>query len=172
MKKIFITGSSASGKSTLGEQLKSRGYSVIDIDETGSCAWHKNGTEEIENYSPGLGRKWLEEHEWICDYDKIWGEIESTKSEVVFVVGITTNQYSVLEKFDSVYLLTVDPDTLLHRLKNRTTNYFGKDESEQEFLLDINPRFEKRMIDLGATALDSSKPVEELADIIIQKEKL
>jgi broad-specificity NMP kinase len=171
MKKIFITGSSASGKSTLGEELKKRGFAVIGIDETiGSCNWYKCGTHEVENYHPGLGKEWLKNHEWICDFKQIEKKIDSySDMKVVFVVGITTNQYDFLDKFDQVFLLKIDPDTLLHRLKNRTTNNFGKDASEQEFLLEINESFEKRMEDIGAIALDSTEPVKELADSVIQK---
>lgn len=170
MKKIYITGISASGKSTLGKELEKRGYPVVDIDETGACKWYRNDTHEVADYHPGVGKQWLKEHDWVCDFSQIEKKIEAlSDNEAVFVAGITINQDSFLKKFDHVFLLRIDPETLLHRLKNRTTNYFGKDESEQEHLLEIKDSFEKWMINLGAQTLDASKPMEQLADDILKK---
>lgn len=171
MKKIFITGSSASGKSTLAQELSSRGYNTLDIDKVmGSCNWYNKTNGEIADYHPELGKKWLEDHEWICDFSQIESKIKDfNKQDIVFVAGITSNQFDFLNKFDEIFLLQIKGEDMLYRLKNRDTNSFGKDDSEQEYLLEINEDFEKRMIDIGAIGLDATEPVTVLADKIIEQ---
>ncbi|MEI6498528.1 MAG: AAA family ATPase [bacterium] len=165
-KKIYITGASGTGKSTVGQELKRRGHSVIDIDDEDFCSWYdKNGIKYTENNRPD--ENWLDEHCWNCDLPKLEKAIENSIDDDVFIIGISSNldHYS----FDQIFLLTLDADTLIQRLTERTTNDFAKDPAEQQYVLKIKDQYEKMMLEKVAIVLDSSKPVASIVDEILEK---
>lgn len=174
MKKIFITGMSGTGKSALAEELKRRGLDVFDIDKImGSCNWYDNATCEVVDYHPGVGKQWLYEHSWNADFKKIGEKIEScAEAEVVFVVGITTNQEEFIDQFDQVFVLQLDDDALRERLVNRDTNDFAKDGEEQDYIMETKQDFEDRMRAHGAIFLDATKTVDKLVDEILDNLKV
>jgi dephospho-CoA kinase len=165
MKKILITGMSASGKTTLGSELLKRGYFVIDLDKSDTCSWQNRETKKPAEYFPGCGSKFFADNEWFCDFSKVEDIINSSAKEgPVFIVGITTNIFSLLNNFDKIYLLKINQDVLKHRLAHRNTNSFGKDEKDREWIISsLNP-FQQKMESAGAIPLDGTKPVIGLAD--------
>ena len=169
MKKIFITGMSGTGKSTLALELKKRGFPVFDMDNMGAnCNWTNIETGELSDYTHGVGKKWLYAHNWNCDLEKIKKAVMSCKdTDVVIVVGIIGNQRKLMSFFDQVFLLRLDNKTLKHRLTTRTTNDFASNEKDQEFIFEIKDKFEQEMIDLGATLLDGNLPTATIANQII-----
>lgn len=163
-KKIYITGVSGTGKSTLGLELQKRGCFVIDIDEGDLCTWcDKAGNRVCEDRD---GIAWLDEHHWNCDIQRLEKEIEESADDHVFIVGISSNLDNY--PFDKILLLSVDPETLVKRLTERTTNDFAKDPEEQQFVLKMKDEYEKKMSAKGAVFLDGWKPVSELANNIIK----
>lgn len=171
MKKIFITGASASGKSTLCEEFVSRELQAFDIEKLpGVCAWLNKSSGDVAKYRPGVGEEWFAKNDWICDFGKINEKINSyVDSEVVYVFGICTNQYSFLNEFDQIFLLHIDDETMKYRLTNRTTNHFGKDPKEQGGRVRFKNIYINKMLKLDAIPLDATKPIKDIADIIVEK---
>jgi len=170
MRKIFVTGMSGTGKSTLTKEFEKRNIPAFDIDQIiGSCNWYDKTTGKQEDYYTGLGKEWLYNHEWICDFDWIRKRVESYPNEkMVIVAGSTTNQKSFLDYFDQIFLLQLDNETLKDRLTHRTTNDFAQDKSEQEYIIETKDDFEKDMINYGAIVLPATLPTETLADMIVK----
>lgn len=163
-RKIYITGVSGSGKSTLGLELKKRGCSVIDIDDDDFCAWYdKDGNRVITDGRSG--ENWLDEHFWNCDITRLEKEIEQSENDDVFIIGISSNLDDYA--FDQIYLLTLEPDALIKRLTERTTNDFAKDPAEQQYVLKIKKEYEKKMLAKDASTLDVSRSVSTLTDEIL-----
>jgi len=171
MKKIYITGMAGSGKSTLANELKKRGINAIDLDEVeGLCTWRDNLTGEEKDYYPGIGREWLEKHDWQCNPERIEEIIDSNNySEQLVLVGVIGNQNEFLHLFDQIFLLQIDDTILLDRLKNRKTNEFAQDRSEQEYLIDIKESFEKQMLDSGAIPISANQSSKQIVNQLLKK---
>ncbi len=169
MEKTFITGVSGTGKSTIIEGLQRRGLAAFDIDEVeGACEWRSNIANEKTDYFSGIGKNWLQENSWICDFNLVEQKINSfVSADKVYVAGITTNQLEHLAMFDQIYLLKLESDTLLKRLNARKTNDFASDGEEQKYILEIKAGFEEDMIAQGAIAIDATGVIDEIIDQIL-----
>jgi hypothetical protein len=61
----------------------------------------------------------------------------------------------------------VDEETLRNRLLTRTSNAFGKHPAELAAALDYNEHVESTHRRLGATVIDGTRPLTEVADAIL-----
>ena len=140
MSKIYITGISGTGKSTLAKELSQRGVVVFDIDAVeGLCHWRHKETHKDAHYRYGIGGEWLEAHEWICDMEMLQ-KLLNTENGHVVVVGCASNQNEFLYLFDKIFLLQCKEETFLQRLSTRDgDNQFAKEKSEQGIVLAVGP---------------------------------
>lgn len=168
MSKIYVTGIPGSGKSTLAQELNKRRVPAFDVDKIpGLCQWQDRKTHEWDVYrEEGMGRAWVEAHEWVCDPEKMKKLL--TKADTIVVLGIPSNQELYLGLFDKLFLLQCPERTFLHRLTTRDNEFFGKDKTEQGHILVWYKKFEERMINAGATPINTEQPIEVVADIICQ----
>jgi len=163
MKRMYyITGVSGTGKSTLAEELRKKGFYTIDQDSL--CRWKNNKTMELAPLRQE--KEFLEEHDWYCDVDILKRDVEK-EGEKVFVVGYAANQDEYLNMFDKVFLLHCSPETLVARLETRTTNEFGKHSSQMEHILEWQKGYEKDMTDKGAIGIDAEQPLSKVLDDIL-----
>ena len=51
---VLITGTPGSGKSTMCEELRARGYQALDADDLDLCAWVDRATGETMNERPAF----------------------------------------------------------------------------------------------------------------------
>lgn len=166
MRTFYISGVAGTGKSTVLDELLSRGYKGFDVDMVGVCGWFHKETKEKGKYKPGIGAEWVKAHDYLCDIKRLKEEIKKQKSDIVFVAGITSNQKDFLALFEKVFLLHTDKEVIFDRLKNRTgPNQFGKKEEDRKDTAWYQ-EFESDMIKLGAMPIESSISVKEIADKI------
>ena len=168
MSKIYITGVSGTGKSTLAAELINRGVAAFDMDAVDDlCDWRHKKTREPGTYEYGIGAEWLDEHEYVCDQKKLEQLINAPKGNVA-VLGVVSNQDELLPLFDKVFLLCCKEETFLHRLDTRDgDNQFAKDKSEQEHILSWYKGFEKKMLEQGAIPISTEDPIDKVADKIM-----
>ena len=171
MNKIYITGISGTGKTTIAEELKKLGYHTISIDETaGLCSWRNRNTDERITGHVELNKEFTDTHKWICDMELL-KEHMGTDSEIVFVLGMASNRDEIASLFDKVLLLQCKPEIFLHRLNTRTNNSFGKDESIQNDMLEWYESFENKMLKNGAISVNTDRSIDEVVDDVINKAK-
>lgn len=163
--KIYVTGVSGTGKSTLVRELSLRGVVAIDLDE-GFCHWRKREDGERVSWEPGRDDAWYDAHGWICEIANLKEALK--EHDTVVVVGLSSNQDEYWKLFDKVFVLTASPDTIIHRLNTRVDNEYGKHPREQERLLSWHKDFEKEMVEKGALAIDGERPVGQVADDILE----
>src|SRR3989344_7767959 len=119
MSKIYITGISGVGKSTLGIELNKRGIISFDLDAIkGLCHWQHKSTKERAHYYTGIGKDWLDAHDYICDQKKLEALLSEQKGNVA-VLGLASNQDDFLSLFDKLFLLHCKKEVFLHRLNTR-----------------------------------------------------
>lgn len=169
MNKIFITGISGTGKTTVSEELQKRGFHAISIDEVkGLCSWRNRETGERTTGQVELNKEFTDTHKWICDIDQL-KELMGAGSEIVFVLGMASNRDELASLFNKVLLLQCKPETFLHRLDTRTNNSFGKDPSIQNHILEWYEAFENGLLKDGAISINTDRPVNEVVDEVIQQ---
>lgn len=170
MKKIYITGVSGTGKSTMAEELNKRGIYTIDIDSSkfDLCHWKNKETKEKAYFEYGMGKDWMEAHGWYCDIEKLKKMLDVPK-DVVVVVGLATNQNEYLNLFDKIFLLQCKEETFLERIDERTSNDFGKHPMEKIYILDFYRNFEKVFIEKGAIPINVEESIETVVNNIVSK---
>ncbi len=162
MKKIFVTGISGTGKTTISEELVKRGFQTISMDETENlCWWINKETKEKVDWEVELNRDFTSKHEWICDVEYLKKLLSKKDADLVFVLGCSENQDDFLDIFDKVLLLQCKPETFFKRLADRTNNDFGKHPSVQDAILVWYKDFENGLLENGAVSINTDRPLDK-----------
>jgi broad-specificity NMP kinase len=144
---ILVTGMSGTGKSTALAELARRGFDAVDTDDG----------------------------DWIVvvDGEPLWQEpnidelLSIPRTSHLFVQGTVANQGRFYDRFDAVVLLSAPVDVIVHRLRTRTTNDFGKLADEQARILRDIDEFEP-VLRSGAThELDTTRPLAGVVDSLV-----
>jgi broad-specificity NMP kinase len=160
----LIEGSSGTGKSTVWEELRKRGYKAINGDrelayrgdpETGRRSERQHGPRE----GPGFGH-----HIW--DVDKVRAIVSNTDDEVAFFCGGSRNFHAFIGLFDKVFVLDVDIETLRERLDRRTADDWDVTDPENstEFVLRLHVT--KEALPEGIP-INTARPISEVVDTIL-----
>lgn len=168
----FITGIAAAGKSACKQELASRGYTAFDTDSDAFARWQNKATGYIHpkhSVKPAdRTEEFLENNDWVVPrrYVQLLGKRHA--GETVFLCGVATNEEQLKDLFDKIFYLKIDEPTLLHRLKTRTTNDWGKKPSE---LAKTMTAFRQSLSNLSQhdyIIIDATKPVKIVADQVIK----
>lgn len=165
--KIFITGNSGTGKTTVVAELAARGYTAYSTEEMPGYNLHFDMvTNKVVPRPPSpidYGR-----YMNIWDRDKLQELLKS--DELVFIADLNTTQHEYYSLFDKIILLTADEDTIKYRLKTRTSNVddFGKHPEELKAVLEYRPIFDaETKANSKTTTIDSTQPLTKVVDTII-----
>ena len=170
MNKFYITGIAGTGKSTLVKELEKRNIRAFDMDAVPElCHWKNKLTGKKAKYYSGIGRDWIEAHDWICDKDRLMELLDIENKTIVVVAGIASNHDEYLDLFDKVFLLHCPEEIFLHRLRTREKNEFAKEKSEQEQVLSWYKDFEAKMLKKGAVSIDTESTIDVVADQVISQ---
>jgi RNase adaptor protein for sRNA GlmZ degradation len=162
----LITGVSGSGKSSVAEALEVRGYAAIDADISTYSHWVDRQTGQSYSSRPV-------EIEWVGRFDWLWKEKEMEtvlrhgENHNQFICGTSVNQSLFYPFFNTIFLLSVVDETIVHRLQTRTNNHFGKREGDIERALDWKQGFESDIKRQGAIVIDASEPLQEVLNQIL-----
>lgn len=169
MKKIFITGISGTGKTTIAHALNTKGIHSISIDEVpGLCVWKNKATGEKVDYETELNKTFIDSHDWICDVG-ILQKLLNVDKEIVVVLGSAANQNEFLSLFDKVLLLQCKPETFIERIMQRKDNDFGKDKSAQDLILSWYQEFENNLLGKGAVPINVEGSIDTVVEAIIKE---
>lgn len=142
MKRVFLTGMSGTGKSTLIAELAARGYGAVDADYG------------LSERGPDGDWRWRE--------PLIRRLLATEDADVLFLSGCATNQGKFYPQFDLIVLLSAPAEVILARLAGRTTNPYGKTPAERAEVLE-NSRTVEPLLRRGAgLELDTSRPLGEV----------
>ncbi|MFG2794442.1 AAA family ATPase [Streptomyces sp. NPDC048419] len=166
---VWVTGNSGTGKSTLCQLLRARGYFALDADEDGFSRWIDRADGEVVRDPPyPVPEGWLDRYGWAIVRERVEDLVEQSRFRVAFLCGSAENEAGVRDLFDLTVCLVIDEDTLRHRLATRTTNAFGRHPEELAAALKWNPRMRAIYESRGATIIDACKPVTEVVDTVIE----
>jgi adenylate kinase family enzyme len=150
--RVFVTGMSGTGKSTVLAELAKRGYRVVD---TGYDGW----SEDVP-LADGFGSEplWRE--------DRMSALLADDAAGPLIVSGCVSNQGKFYDRFDAVVLLSVPVDVLLERITSRVGNPFGKDPVERERILRDLETVEPRLRVTSTAEIDATRPLPEVVDAV------
>lgn len=170
MKKIYITGVSGTGKTTISKELEKRGFYTISVDEAkGLCSWvnqetgQRGGGKDAE-----MNAEFVNKHDWICNTEHL-NKLMSKNAETVFVLGMATNQEDFLPLFDKIILLQCNPETFSKRIELRTDNSFGKDKAVLQQIVDRYQPYTEMMLKKGAIPVNTERPIGEVVEEVLKQ---
>ena len=141
---IGLTGSIASGKSTVAEMLRQRGAEIIDADRVYRSLLIPQSEllrQVVERFGPTIVRPDGEidraalaeivftDPEALADLDRIThpaviaeirSRIAQSSASVIVVEAVKLVQSGLASDVDALWLITADPETRLHRLMSRS----------------------------------------------------
>lgn len=148
VKRVLLTGMSATGKSAVARELAARGYKAIDTDD-GWCQVLADGRQ-----------LWRE--------DAIATLLATEDADILFVAGCEENQVRFHPQFDHIILLSAPIRTLMARLADRTSNSFGKSPEELRRVLDDVAATEPRLRRIADHEVVTTAPLHEVVTTILQ----
>lgn len=151
MKRILLTGISGTGKSTVIEELASRGYPSVDLDSPAYSEW-----APVSDDSAAPGTPVEPDRDWVWREDRVQELLSSEGGEVLFVSGSAANMGRFLPRFDLVILLSAPPGVVARRLANRTNNPYGSRPEEVRRVLDLMKSVEPLLRRVADHEIDTS----------------
>ena len=148
MKRVLLTGMSATGKSAVVRELAARGYKAIDTDD-GWCQVLADGRQ-----------LWRE--------DAIAMLLATEDADILFVAGCEENQVRFHPRFDYIILLSAPVEILMQRLAVRTSNSFGKSPEELRRVLDDLAAIEPRLRQIADHEVVTTAPLPEVVTGILR----
>lgn len=166
MARYLVTGVAGTGKTSVAEELRNRGYAAFDADAGFSYYQDKQTGERFDRPDePSFA--WYARHERIFDEAVLESLFKDYEGELIFICSITANQSKYYSQFDKIFLLTADNQTIMQRLKMRTNSDFGKHPVDLHRVLSGRPDFDDSVRAAGAIEIDSTRPLDKVIDQIL-----
>ncbi len=144
--RVLLTGMSGTGKSALVHELRHRGHLAYDADEDGFS-------------EPRADGRWGWRAEMVSEL------LARESDELLFFAGCSEEQGAL--PFDYRVLLTAPTPVLVHRLRTRTGNAYGRDGAELSQVLadlaEVEPLL-RRSADL---VLTTTAAPPQVADVLL-----
>lgn len=172
--KVLITGTSGTGKSTVGAELKERGFDVIETDQDvfnhlSIAYWVSRVTGEGANMPWPPPENWHNENDWMWRVDVLNQRLESSNNSIVFACGDSRNKEEAYPLFDKVIVLNTGDDVLRERIQARADNYFGKSDAEFAWIVDQNKTIVNEVSQVGGITINANQSLNKVVDDILNE---
>lgn len=144
MKRVFITGMSGTGKSSVIRALTERGYRAVDADHPGYSG------------PGGPGGAWS----WRVD--RIEHLLDSDDADLLFFAGASDEQRALYSRFDVVILLSAPLEVILDRVQGRADNPYGSLAEDREQIMRDYDVFEPALRRRTPHVIDTRMPLDDV----------
>ncbi|RZU51425.1 hypothetical protein EV385_3252 [Krasilnikovia cinnamomea] len=158
---FLVTGATGAGKSTVVRGLRDRGHRAISLDaDPRLCAWtDAAGRRAVRPAAPDAA--WLAAHRWSWDPARldeiVAAEVAGDAGPAAWLCGYAANAAELADRFDTVFLLDIDLETMRHRLRDRVGNDFGRAGATAEAADTYYREFTHAWRGRGAVTIDASR---------------
>jgi broad-specificity NMP kinase len=120
----LITGNPGSGKSALAAELSRR--SLIAVDGADLAFWEDSAGMRVDQ-PPEPDDDWRLAHRWVWSRARLEQCIAGFSGDAgrMFLCGTARNQTEMLDLFEQVFLLMIDDETQMARLKSPARTGFA-----------------------------------------------
>jgi shikimate kinase len=165
---VLVSGLSGVGKSAVYTQLVQRGYEAFGFDEDRFGEWFDRRTGLAVPFPADRRDGDIAHLEFKVHRDKLEELAHRSAARLVYLCGGAGHEFHFWELLDGVIYLSVDDDTLRHRLAARTDNGYGKTDEELAGILHANQTWEGTYRERGATIVDATASLERVVDAVVQ----
>jgi hypothetical protein len=165
----LIEGVSGTGKTSVATELERRGYHVLHGDRVLAYKGDPLTGMRLDPAGPpadpadiGFGHR---HHIW--DIDMVRAIMADHSQPLTFFCGGSRNFDRFITLFDAVFVLDVDPQTLLRRLDARPADEFGGKPAERDFVLKLHAT--RQDIPENAITIDATAPLVAVVDDILSR---
>jgi shikimate kinase len=159
VRRILITGTSGTGKSSVIERLAELGYPAIDADAPGYSMEIEVSQDELTGLGPG--------RDWVWRETAIRSALDRP-DPILFLSGCSPNQGDFYPDLTHIIMLTAPPSLIRERLRTRTTNAFGQDPAELERALLLQTEIEPLLRRSATHVIDTSAPLDEVVAEVLR----
>ena len=145
---------SATGKSTLIQELGLRGYRVVDLDCPEYSHW-----VDVAAVADAPGTPVRPDQDWVWREDRVESLLNVESEQPLFVSGCSPNMGKFLPRFDHVVLLSAPNDVLVARLRSRSSGY-GTSEPEIARVLSLRSDVEPLLRRASSLELSTAQGIE------------
>lgn len=160
---VYVTGSSGTGKTAVGDELRRRGFLVYDVDRDQLARWFDNGTGEEVVMPQHRHDDWFAANTYRLPPETL--RDLPTGDRPTFVCGTVGNDNEIWDLFDTVISLSIDAQTLTRRLRAR--GGFGSSAAELHRVLGWHADVDADNARYGAVLVDAGGAVHEVADRLL-----
>ena len=169
VRNYLIEGHSGAGKTTVATELERRGHHVIHGDR--NFAYYGDPETGTPLEPPAFGNNadriaWGYPR-WIWPVDRVKSILADTTHPMTFFCGGSRNGHRVIDRFDKVFVLEADLETLTGRLARRPADEFGGKPLERAFVARLYATGEG--LPVGAIRIGSARPVAQVVDDILSR---
>jgi shikimate kinase len=145
---VLLTGMSGTGKSALVHELRRRGHMAYDADEDGFS-------------EPRADGRWGWRAEMVAEL------LARAPEGLLFFAGCSEEQGAL--PFDYRVLLTAPTPVLIHRLRTRAGNPYGRDDAELAQVLADREEVEPLLRRSADLVLATTTPPPHVADQLLER---
>jgi shikimate kinase len=160
MKRVFLTGTSGTGKSAVIAELAARGCKAVDTDYGG---WSELVDVPANSGVTGVGAG----KDWLWREDRIALLLSTEDADVLFISGGASNQGKFYAQFDHIVLLVAPTTVMKERLATRTNNPYGKSPDEVARVLALKETIEPILRRVADVEIDTSVPLDQVVEEVI-----
>ncbi|HEX2762300.1 MAG TPA: hypothetical protein VHM92_00450 [Allosphingosinicella sp.] len=154
----LIEGVSCSGKTTICNKLRERGYEAVNGDTELAYQGDRKTGEPLDGHAH-------EQHIW--DVSKVRTLAADQCHAETFFCGGSRNFDRFIDVFDRVFILEVDRRTLDRRLAARSEGEWGSRPAQQRLIRRLHATREDLPED--AVPIDATAPIDRVVDAILRE---
>jgi gluconate kinase len=159
MRNYLIEGVSGTGKTSVCQELRRRGFQAIN----GDTELAYQGDPETGEPTGGEPSHW--HHVW--NVDEVRSLVADQNERVTFFCGGSRNFSKFQDLFDGVFVLEIDLDTLIRRLDQRPEDEFGAQQSERDLIVRLHRT--KEDTPRNGILIDATAPLAHVVDEIVRE---
>ena len=161
VRNFLVEGVSATGKSSVCQELNRRGYQAI------------NGDRELAyqgNPETGEATDTADHEHHIWDVDLVRVLAADQQERATFFCGGSRNFSAFLDLFDEVFVLDIDIETLHQRLDDRPQDEWGWKPAERALVVRLHRS--KEDIPSVGVVIDATRSLPDVVDEILRRASL